>query len=185
MSRVVRAIVAVPVVLTGAVGVAVLAQDRTPHRIVFEVTSADPEVWDAALNNVENVQRALGIDVTEISVVAHGKGIGLVMKTNTVLAGKIARLATPHVKFVACENTMKRLRIQKDDLLAVAGTIDSGVAEVVRLQEAGWTRMRGVNYFCLSADLIVAAHRMGFTRVCPQELGFDGVTDRSAELAGC
>ena len=101
------------------------------------MTSADPEVWDAALNNVENVQRALGIDVTEISVVAHGKGIGLVMKTNTVLAGKIARLATPHVKFVACENTMKRLRIQKDDLLAVAGTIDSGVAEVVRLQEAG------------------------------------------------
>ena len=54
------------------------------------MTSADPQVWEAVLNNIENVQRAPGIDVTEIRVVAHGKGIGLVMKTNTALAERIA-----------------------------------------------------------------------------------------------
>ena len=70
--RVVRSIVAV-LVAVGVLGVAIKAQDRSPHRIVFEVTSADPQVWEAVLNNVENVQRALGIDVTEIRIVAHGK----------------------------------------------------------------------------------------------------------------
>ena len=64
------------------------------------------------------------------------------MKSNTGLAERIATLATARVKFVACENTMKRLKIQKDDLLAVAGTVDSGVAEVVRLQEAGWSYIK-------------------------------------------
>ena len=139
--RVVRSIVAV-LIAVGVLGVAIKAQDRSPHRIVFEVTSADPQVWEAVLNNIENVQRALGIDVTEIRIVAHGKGIGLVMKTNTALAERIAALTTPRVKFVACENTMKRMKIQKDDLLAVAGTVDSGVAEVVRLQEAGWSYIK-------------------------------------------
>lgn len=139
--RVVRSIVAV-LVAVGVLGVAIKAQDRIPHRIVFEVTSADPQAWEAVLNNIENVQRALGIDVTEIRVVAHGKGIGLVMKTNTALAERIAALTTPRVKFAACENTMKRMKIQKDDLLAVAGTVDSGVAEVVRLQEAGWSYIK-------------------------------------------
>lgn len=139
--RLVRAIMAVAIA-TGTIGAVVIAQDRSPHRIVFEVTSADPQVWEAVLNNIENVQRALGRDVTEIRVVAHGKGIGLVMKDNTQFAARIAALTTTRVKFVACENTVKRMKIQKDDLLAVTGSVDSGVAEVVRLQEAGWSYIK-------------------------------------------
>ena len=30
------------------------AQERKTHRIVFEVTSGDSQVWDAVLNNIEN-----------------------------------------------------------------------------------------------------------------------------------
>jgi len=97
-------------------------------------------------NNIENVQRSLGVDVTEIRVVAHGKGIGLVMKTNTALGDRIEALTTPRVKFVACENTMKRLTIQKEDLLPAAGTVDSGIAEVVRLQEAGWSYIKSQDH---------------------------------------
>ncbi|MEP7305265.1 MAG: recombinase family protein [Acidobacteriota bacterium] len=109
------------------------AQGRTPHRIVFEVTGADPQVWEAALNNIENVQEALGIDVTEIRVVAHGKGIGLVMQMNTALAGGIAALTPPRVKFVACENTMKRLKIQKEDCLAAAvDLVDERVSAIAQ-----------------------------------------------------
>lgn len=137
-----RAVVAGLVIATSLLGAAVVAQERKSHRIVFEVTSGDTQVWEAVLNNVENVQRAFGIDVTEIRVVAHGRGIGLVMKTNTALADRIAALTTPRVKFSACENTMKRLQIQKQDLLPAAGTVDSGVAEVVRLQEAGWSYIK-------------------------------------------
>jgi intracellular sulfur oxidation DsrE/DsrF family protein len=89
-----------------------------------------------------NVGKALGPDATEIRGVAHGKGVGLLLKTNTALAPRIAGLSSPRVRFVACENTMRRLKIVKDDLLPGTGTVDSGVAEVVRLQEAGWSYIK-------------------------------------------
>lgn len=97
------------------------------------------------LNNVKNVQTALGAESTEIRIIAHGKGVGLLRKTNTVLEKRITALAGPRVTFVACQNTMQRLQITKADLLPIAGTVDSGVAEVVRLQEAGWSYIKSAN----------------------------------------
>lgn len=141
-ARVGRAAVAMLVVAAGVLGGVGLAQERKQHRIVFEVTGESSQAWEAVLNNIENVQRSLGAGATEIRVVAHGKGIGLLLKTNTVLAPRIAKLSTPHVRFVACENTMMRQKIAKDDLLPAAGTVDSGVVEVVRLQEAGWSYIK-------------------------------------------
>lgn len=118
------------------------AQERKTHRIVFEVTSGDSQVWDAVLNNIENVRRAFGAATTDIRVVVHGKGIGLLRKTNTADGERVAAVAGPGVQFVACENTMKRFTLEKSDLLPAAGTVDSGVAEVVRLQEAGWSYIK-------------------------------------------
>jgi hypothetical protein len=37
---------------------------------------------------------------------------------------------------------MKRKNLQKSDLVPFATTVDSGVAEVVRRQEAGWSYLR-------------------------------------------
>ena len=118
------------------------AQEAKQHRVVFEVTGENPQTWESLLNNVENVGKALGTDATEIRVVAHGKGVGLLLKTDTTLAPRIAGLSSARVKFVACENTMRRLKIVKEDLLPGTGTVDSGVAEVVRLQEAGWSYIK-------------------------------------------
>ena len=125
------------VVAAGGIGG---AQEGRKHRVVFEVTG-DAAGWEAVLNNVENLRNALG-DGTEVKVVAHGKGLGLVQKTNTAQADRIARLSGPRVTFAACENTMRRLKVTKEDLLPGVVTVDSGVAEVVRLQEAGWSYVK-------------------------------------------
>jgi intracellular sulfur oxidation DsrE/DsrF family protein len=37
---------------------------------------------------------------------------------------------------------MKKKNVRKDDLLPLATTVDSGVAEVVRKQEAGWSYVK-------------------------------------------
>lgn len=143
VGRVRRAVVAAAIVIAaGVAGGAALAQEGKQHRVVFEVTTDDAQVWQGVLNNVENLQKALGAETTEIRVVAHGKGLGLLMKTDTAQAGRIASLAGPRVKFQACENTMRRMKVSKEDLLPAAGTVDSGVAEVVRLQEAGYSYIK-------------------------------------------
>lgn len=130
------------VVAVTAAGGLTRAQEHKAHRVVFEVTSTDAQAWQSVLNNVENVKKALGSDATDIRVVAHGGGLGMLLKADTALAGRIASLTGPRVQFVACENTMKRRNVTKEDLLPSAGTVDSGVAEVVRLQEGGWSYLK-------------------------------------------
>ena len=51
-------------------------------------------------------------------------------------------LSQAGVVFAACENTMKKKNVAKEDLLPFATTVDSGVAEVVRKQEAGWAYLK-------------------------------------------
>ncbi|CAN5588135.1 DsrE family protein [soil metagenome] len=111
------------------------------HRIVFEVTMAGTEQWTAVLNNVENLRQSLG-DGTEIEVVAHSKGLGMLVAKDNSLADRIQKLADEGIVFAACENTMRKKNVRKDQLLPSATTTDSGVAEVVRKQEAGWSYLK-------------------------------------------
>lgn len=113
------------------------------HKIVFEFSSDRQESWESLLNNVQNVQKALGLEKTEVEVVAHGEGIGLLLITNTKLQDRIKQVAEKGVVFAACENTMRRKNIKKEDLFPFVKTVDSGVAEVVRKQEAGWSYIKG------------------------------------------
>ena len=112
------------------------------HWVVFEVSVAGPEAWPGILNNVENLQKALGRENTEIEVVAHGKGLGLIEKSNEVMQERLKQISDAGVVFAACENTMRRMNVMKADLMPFAITVDSGVAEVVRKQEAGWSYIK-------------------------------------------
>ncbi len=149
MNRAVVVVAAVACALTmGALAVGAPraradAPAARPHRVVFELTSDDPKVWEALLNNIENVQKALG--AVAVEVVAHGKGLALLTSARNVdapLRDRMAKATGNAVVFAACENTMKRQDVKKADLLPFAVTVDAGVAEVVRKQETGWSYVR-------------------------------------------
>lgn len=52
--------------------------DAQRHKVVFQVSEADPAKWNLTLNNVKNVQQDLGAANVEIEVVAYGPGIGMI-----------------------------------------------------------------------------------------------------------
>jgi uncharacterized protein len=108
------------------------------HKVVFEVAMDGAEKWQGALRNVENVRKELGAG-TKIEVVTHGKGVGMLLaKTaaeNAELKGKLEQLHADGVVFAACENTMKREKLEKKDLVELSTTVPSGVSEVIRKQE--------------------------------------------------
>jgi intracellular sulfur oxidation DsrE/DsrF family protein len=112
------------------------------HRVVFHVNVADEERWQEVLTNVENVQKAFGADQVEIEVVAHGAGIGLVERKNVALRDRIGTIEKTGPVFAACTNTMKKKNLTADDLTAGVKIVDSGVAELIRRQEAGWTYIK-------------------------------------------
>ena len=108
------------------------------HHVVFELTSDDPKSWEALMNNVENVRKAL--DHTSVEVVTHGRGLSLLVRDRAgELTKRMEQAASDGVVFAACQNTMKRQKLTSKDLLPFAKQVDSGVAEIVRKQEAGWS----------------------------------------------
>ena len=134
--------------LAGSTTVSALAQD-TPkpaahkHRVVFQISVNDPERWTGALANAENLQTAFGPGSTEIEMVCFGKGLDLLLRTDTPLAERIAKDHTAGMTFAACQNTMRARKLTPADLLPAAVIVDSGVAEIVRKQEAGWSYLKG------------------------------------------
>jgi uncharacterized protein len=117
-------------------------EKRSMHRAIIEVTAGSADHWDSVLNNVENLQKALGPEATEIEVVVHGKALSMLRKDNTAQGSRLSRIAGTGVKFAACENTMRRMKVQLSDLFEFAVTVNSGVAEVVRKQGDGWAYIK-------------------------------------------
>jgi len=111
------------------------------HKVVIQLNTSDTLVWHGALKNISNLQTALGAN-TQIELVAHGSGIGILVEGKTTQKAKVAELAAAGVLFKACENTLRERKIDRSTLLQQTGTVPSGVAEVVLKQEAGWAYLK-------------------------------------------
>jgi intracellular sulfur oxidation DsrE/DsrF family protein len=47
-----------------------------------------------------------------------------------------------NLRFIACENTMKKQAVTKDMLVSGIETVPSGVAEIILKQELGWAYLK-------------------------------------------
>ena len=66
----------------------------------------------------------------------------MLLLTNAGQAERLQKLSARGIVFAACENTMPKKNVTRTDLLPFATTVDFGVAEVVRKQEAGWSYVK-------------------------------------------
>ena len=122
------------------------AEDKSaqkPHkeRVVIQVSDADPQKWNLALNNAKNVQSDLGADKTEIEIVAYGPGIGM-LKADALVANRIEEAVASGVRVVACENTMKAQKISRDDMNRKVDYVAAGVVQLMRRQQQGYAYIR-------------------------------------------
>jgi intracellular sulfur oxidation DsrE/DsrF family protein len=129
------------ILLTLFVAFLSLAANAQSHKVVIQLNTSDTLVWHGALKNISNLQTALGSS-TQIELVAHGAGISILVDGKTTQKAKIAELAAQGVLFKACENTIRERKIDRATILTQAGTVPSGVAEVVLKQEAGWAYLK-------------------------------------------
>jgi intracellular sulfur oxidation DsrE/DsrF family protein len=115
------------------------------HNIVIQLNTADTSAWSSTIGNIKNIQKAWPNHL-HIEVVVHGKAINLLVKDKTYFASDIAGLTKEGIVFSACENTMRKYKIEKADLLIEAKTVPSGVVEVILKQEQGWRYLKaGIN----------------------------------------
>lgn len=111
------------------------------ERVVLQVSDDSTKTWNQALNVVENLQQAYGKDKVEIKLVAFGFGLGI-LKLDSVAGSRVQDALQSGAQILACETTMRRQKLTKDDMLPNLGYVPSGVVEVIKLQKQGWTVIR-------------------------------------------
>jgi len=117
------------------------AKKPQKERVIIQVSDADPQKWNLALNNAKNVQTDLGADKTEIEIVAYGPGIGM-LKADALVANRVEEAVASGVKVVACENTMRNQKISRDDMHKSVEYVGAGVVELMRRQQQGYAYIR-------------------------------------------
>jgi uncharacterized protein len=121
-------------------GLTVLSQTPTQpkYQVVFQLTEPEGQAWDVLVMHVNNMRTALSKDGVQVEVVFFGPGLNMLLKKNTAYEERLKQLADSGVTLAACQNAMKFLNVKTEDLFPFATQVDSGVAELVRKQKAGW-----------------------------------------------
>ncbi|HUX91933.1 MAG TPA: DsrE family protein [Gallionellaceae bacterium] len=109
--------------------------------VVVQVSDADPAKWNLALNNVKNVQQMLGADKVNAEIVVYGPGIAM-LKMDSAVAGRIEEAKKANITIVACENTMKGMKLTKEDMLPNTSYVPAGVVELMKKQKEGYAYIR-------------------------------------------
>lgn len=122
---------------------AVLSAQQTAHthHVIFVVTSPDQDDWQTAMILADHFLAGVKPEPSEIEILAYGPGIDL-LKQGSPTAQPLADLEKLGVHFVACETAMRAHHIAKADLLPGVTSVPSGVVELVRKQEAGWSYVK-------------------------------------------
>jgi intracellular sulfur oxidation DsrE/DsrF family protein len=113
----------------------------TKEKVVIQVSDADSGKWNLALNNAKNVQTAFGADKVDIEIVAYGPGIGM-LKMDSVVANRIDESKKSGIAIVACQNTMKAMKLTDADMLVNTSYVPSGVVEIIKKQQHGYAYIR-------------------------------------------
>ena len=112
------------------------------ERVVIQVSTPDKMVWNQALNYIENLRELYGPDKVEIELVALGLGLG-VLKLESTQGPRVADALRLGVHISACEVTMRRQKLTREDMLPKIGYVPAGLVQVIRRQREGWAYISG------------------------------------------
>ena len=142
-----RALVILLVIALGMAGPAAadhVKDGRAVHRIVVQVNEDNPQLWNLMLNNIGNLIGAMGKEHVDIKVIAYGPGINMFKKGSSVLErlDSLKKFAGPSVGYTVCSNTMKAMKVEREDIVSFVDDFYPGIVRVVELQEKGYVYLR-------------------------------------------
>ncbi len=117
------------------------ALDLKKHKIVMQFTDGDSVSQAVVTGQVKNIRTAW--PNAEIEVVCHGAGLDLLMTSKSKASKALIDWSAQGVVFSACNNTMKRRNIKKEELIPAVQVVPSAMIELTLKQEQGWAYVKG------------------------------------------
>jgi intracellular sulfur oxidation DsrE/DsrF family protein len=163
MTRTLKVAVLAVGMLTLAAGVAQadhVKDGRKVHKLVLHVLSEDARSWNIALNIMNNMVSELGKESVEIKLVAQSTGIYPFRKPRvegqaappkpgeqappsvTERLKSLKGFAGKAVEYTVCSNSMRDLRVSKEEIVDFADDIYPSVLKIVELVEQGYVYVR-------------------------------------------
>ncbi len=123
-------------ILTLVLSLNLYAQEN-PVKIVFDVTSSNVNVHQAAVRHVKMMSQAY--PDSEFEVVMYSGSIDMVLKDKSSVAEDMEELAkNDNITFVVCKGTMKRHKISEDQIIPGVKQVPDGILEIINKQQEGW-----------------------------------------------
>ena len=121
--------------------------DPPDHHVVFQFNKADLGYQDHVIFSIGAVLRKYG-DNVKIVVVVFAEGIHILAnkpgrEVKEEIRQRVSSLAQYGVEFHACGNTLKSLNWSEKDLLPFAQVVEVGAADLMELQEQGYSDISG------------------------------------------
>jgi uncharacterized protein len=150
MKRVVAGFFTVLAVIALTLGVTTAGERYGKQKVVYHINydgGKDSKKYRGAMRNIQNHINAVGAENLDMKVVLHGNGLGVLAsaKDDDRLQTSVASLKSQDVSFHVCNNTLKGRKISyENDLFDVyeEDIVPSGVAELSRLQQMGYTYIK-------------------------------------------
>jgi intracellular sulfur oxidation DsrE/DsrF family protein len=112
------------------------------EHVVIQVSTPEQKLWNQALNYLENLRDLYGADNVEMEIVALGFGIG-VLKLESTQGPRVAEALKAGVHVSACEVTMRRQKLTREDMLPNIGYVPAGLGQIIKRQREGWAYVTG------------------------------------------
>ncbi len=116
---------------------------ENPRRFVFPISDWDRGEINHILGSANNVIKFYGVDNTEVVIVAYAQGIKALLKhRDNKIRKRVKSLMTYDVEFIACQNTMDTLKMDKKDLIEGVEVVTAGIVELIERQLRGYIYIR-------------------------------------------
>ena len=109
-------------------------------KVVWDVSDGDTTTTAGVFRQINNA--LVQVPDLQIEVVFHGPAIYMLVKDSTVFISRIKSAKEKGVVLSACNNSMKRFKIDPSQLVEEAIIIPSAVVELIRKQSEGWSYLK-------------------------------------------
>lgn len=114
-----------------------------PRKIVFSIDTIDNKKVNHVISTVNNVIKYYRPENTEVVVVVYSQGVKILLKnSNKDTLKRIQALMTYDIEFIACENSLRTLKIQKKDLIDDLSFATAGIVEIIERTLSGFTYVK-------------------------------------------
>ncbi len=112
------------------------------YKVIFHIDEPSKGRADQVLMNITNLLNDLGDGNVAVELLANGGGVRALAKGPEGQVDQVEALAKRGVRFVACQNSLDHLNMQRTDLIDLVEIVPAGVSELVRRQSEGWAYIR-------------------------------------------